>query len=67
MTRLSCSSYTRVISATGSTDIATVDCNQLAASDAVYHRIAIAPGILNLTPAGVWNDGTYDSGTYDNE
>lgn len=43
---VSSSSYTRVFSATGSTGTATVDCNQVVASNAAYFRIAVAPGTL---------------------
>ncbi len=41
-------SGTRIFAATGATGTATVNCTEVVATTAVYHRIAIAPGAITL-------------------
>jgi len=48
VTLINSSSYTKVFAGTGTTGTATVTCNELAASQALYHRVAIAPGTLTI-------------------
>lgn len=42
-------SGTRIFAATGATGTATIDCTQVLGSNGISHRIAIAPGLLELT------------------
>lgn len=47
-TLISGSSYTRTFAASGATGTVTITCNELAATNAVYHRVAVAPGTFAL-------------------